>query len=548
MIKLILGGFPCTQFSLAQKKNRINKVDFTAEEFVEFHNNNRLWYKHIDDFEKYIGDKLGVDNYKFAEGLQLFFNCIAAIDRTIEQYPNDKVYYMFENVSSMQKEIKETLTEILNRLYGGVSTEINSALVSAQNRKRIYFTNYGEIPQPEDKGILLKDILESGIVDKEKAYALKHQACNARDYIKKHHTAVAFEPVNITKPIKVGEFGNGGQGNRIYSIDGKAVAQTSTSGGIGSNTGLYAEPVAIGYRSRLKDGKNVKRYEANPSGKANALTTVMTDSMVAEPVQICECIPVNTTSDGKAQCLRATCYKDGMRNMIGNNVDKRTCVATPVNITEPIRLGDIDSNAQAHRVYSPYGKSVTINAGGGGQCGKTGLYATPVEIVITEDTVVEELWGGNLKIDGKLIYKVENGLIPFKEDFYPINLPDGYYLIRKLTVKECKRLQTIPEWYEFPVSDTQAYKMLGNGWTKDVISHILSFIPNIQNEEIDVLSLYDGMSCGKLALIDLGCEKNINTYRAYEIDPYAIKTTQHNFPDTIQCGDAFKVRDIDWEA
>ena len=502
MIKLILGGFPCTQFSLAQKKNRINKVDFTADEFVEFHNNNRLWYKHIDDFEKYIGNKLGVDNYKFAEGLQLFFNCIAAIDRTIEQYPNDKVYYMFENVSSMQKEIKETLTEILNILYGGVSTEINSALVSAQNRKRIYFTNYGEIPQPEDKGILLKDILESGIVDKEKAYALKHQAGNARDYIKKHHTAVAFEPVNITKPIKVGEFGNGGQGNRIYSIDGKAVAQTSTSGGIGSNTGLYAEPVAIGYRSRLKDGKNVKRYEANPSGKANALTTAITDSMVAEPV----------------------------------------------SITEPIRLGDIDSNAQAHRVYSPYGKSVTINAGGGGQGGKTGLYATPVEIVITDDTVVEELWGGNLKIDGKLIYKVENGLIPFKEDFYPINLPDGYYLIRKLTVKECKRLQTIPEWYEFPVSDTQAYKMLGNGWTKDIISHILSFIPNIQNEEIDVLSLYDGMSCGKLALMTLGCEKNINTYRAYEIDPYAIKTTQHNFPDTIQCGDAFKVRDDDWQA
>lgn len=447
-----MGGFPCTQFSLAQKKNRINKVDFTAEEFVEFHNNNRLWYKHIDDFEKYIGNKLGVENYKFAEGLQLFFNCIAAIDRTIEQYPNDKVYYMFENVSSMQKEIKETLTEILNRLYGGVSTEINSALLSAQNRKRIYFTNYGEIPQPEDKGILLKDILESGIVDKEKAYALKHQAGNARDYIKKHHTAVAFEPV------------------------------------------------AIGYRSRLKDGKNVKRYEANPSGKANALTTVITDSMVAEPV----------------------------------------------SITEPIRLGDIDSNAQAHRVYSPYGKSVTINANGGGQGGKTGLYATPVEIVITEDTVVEELFGGNLKIDGKLIYKVENGLIPFKDDFYPINLPDGYYIIRKLTVKESMRLQTIPEWYKFPVSDTQAYKMIGNAWTCDVITHILSFIPNIKNEEIDVLSLYDGMSCGRIALINLGCIQHVGSYKSYEIDKYAIKTNTHNFPENIQCGDAFKVRDDDW--
>ena len=221
MIKLILGGFPCTQFSLAQKKNRINKVDFTAEEFVEFHNNNRLWYKHIDDFEKYIGNKLGVENYKFAEGLQLFFNCIAAIDRTIEKYPNDKVYYMFENVSSMQKEIKETLTEILNRLYDGVSTEINSALVSAQNRKRIYFTNYGEIPQPEDKGILLKDILESGIVDKEKAYALKHQAGNARDYIKKHHTAVAFEPVAINTT-------EGGKSQTLKCTKGRLVSRFNT--------------------------------------------------------------------------------------------------------------------------------------------------------------------------------------------------------------------------------------------------------------------------------------------------------------------------------
>jgi site-specific DNA-cytosine methylase len=40
-------------------------------------------------------------------------------------------------------------------------------------------------------------------------------------------------------------------------------------------------------------------------------------------------------------------------------------------------------------------------------------------------------------------------------------------------VSECKRLQTVPEWYEFPVSDTQAYKMLGNGWTVEVIAHLI---------------------------------------------------------------------------
>lgn len=52
-------------------------------------------------------------------------------------------------------------------------------------------------------------------------------------------------------------------------------------------------------------------------------------------------------------------------------------------------------------------------------------------------------------------------------------MKDGYYIIRKLTVNECKRLQTVPEWYEFPVSDSQAYKMLGNGWTCEVIAHLI---------------------------------------------------------------------------
>lgn len=54
-----------------------------------------------------------------------------------------------------------------------------------------------------------------------------------------------------------------------------------------------------------------------------------------------------------------------------------------------------------------------------------------------------------------------------------MQIPDGLYNIRKLTVNECKRLQTVPDWYEFPVSNTQAYKMLGNGWTVEVIAHLI---------------------------------------------------------------------------
>ena len=142
------------------------------------------------------------------------------------------------------------------------------------------------------------------------------------------------------------------------------------------------------------------------------------------------------------------------------------------------------------------------------------------------------------------VYEVRGGQITIKEKQYPIKLADGFYIIRKLTVTECKRLQTVPEDYIFPVSDTQAYKMLGNGWTVDVIAHILHYAPGITEEPLEVLSMYDGMSCGHIALNKIGA--TITKYYATEIDKYAILTTQHNFPDTIQLGDAFQTRSHDW--
>ena len=144
----------------------------------------------------------------------------------------------------------------------------------------------------------------------------------------------------------------------------------------------------------------------------------------------------------------------------------------------------------------------------------------------------------------KPVYQVKDGYITIKDKQYPIKLRDGCYIIRKLTVTECKRLQTVPDSYVFPVSDSQAYKMLGNGWTVEVIAHILSHIPEITAEPLEVLSMYDGMSCGHLALDRLGAE--IAAYYATEIDKYAIQTTQHNYPDTVQLGDAFQVREDGW--
>jgi len=55
---------------------------------------------------------------------------------------------------------------------------------------------------------------------------------------------------------------------------------------------------------------------------------------------------------------------------------------------------------------------------------------------------------------------------------------EGRTRIRRLTPTECARLQTVPEWYKWVVSETQQYKMLGNGWTVEVIKHIFSFLPD----------------------------------------------------------------------
>ena len=76
------------------------------------------------------------------------------------------------------------------------------------------------------------------------------------------------------------------------------------------------------------------------------------------------------------------------------------------------------------------------------------------------------------------VYEVKDGKITIKGKEYPIKLVDGFYIIRKLTVRECMRLQTVPEWYEFPVSDSQAYKLLGNGWTIEVIRELIRAVKN----------------------------------------------------------------------
>lgn len=321
MIKLQIGGSPCTYWSIAQTNNRETEPS--------------------------------------GMGWELFENYLIAL----EKFKPD--FFLYENNKSMSAAIRAEIT----KRFGFEPVCINSALVSAQNRQRLYWCGkrnldgtYSrvDVEQPEDRGILLRDILETGIPMQEKSY-----------------------------------------------------------------------------------------------------------------------------------CLTATDYK-------GSNVKNTLTKHRRTMIAEPVRIGTIS--------HVP--------------------------------NVVQDV--NKKPVKSRPVYEVKNGLITINGKQYSIKLADGFYIIRKLTVTECKRLQTVPDNYIFPVSDTQAYKMIGNGWTVDVIAHILSHCHGIASEPLDVISMYDGMACGHIALDKLGA--HITRYRAFEIDKYAIKTACHNFPDIEQIGDAFQVR------
>lgn len=414
MIKLLIGGSPCTYWSIAQKNNRETEPS--------------------------------------GMGWELFKNYLIAK----EKFKPD--FFLYENNKSAAQAIKDEIKKQFDVWDGtmfmedtGVRyIEINSALVSAQNRERFYVHNCGDVEQPEDRGILLRDILEHGQGGTEKSHAMttSYDGAVAWNSLERHQRTMVAGVVCLNSKI------DGVQPSvqdRIYS----------------------------------------------PDGKSTAITT-----------------------------------------------------AYMPKIAEPVRVGDMGSKAQGYRIYSIDGKSVCINSGGGGFGAKTGLYAVPV--YYGAEAVEFNENGKPTKArsyaDGKIypVYEVRDGKITIKGKEYPIKLADGFYIIRKLTVRECCRLQTMPDDYCRAVSNAQAYKGLGNGWTAEVIIHILSHalkdLP--RDEKILVLSMYDGIGTGRYCLDKMGFT-NVE-YHAYEIDKYAMKIAMSNYPDIIQHGDAFAVRNEDW--
>jgi DNA-cytosine methyltransferase len=273
-IDLLIGGSPCTDLSIAKN----NRQGLAGE--------------HSSLFWEYV--------------------------RILEEVK--PTWFILENVASMPKADKEIITETL----GVEPVMINAALVSAQSRKRLFWTNLPQSGLPADRGILLKDILQP----------------DAEDWI----TSSSFTPTpeKATRGktrnsfVQVGYVGDknhcgvGGQALRIYDADGK----TPT---ISSYAPLVATGAAIRGNARTETPDGVvyrDTLDVRQDGKANSLTTTFTNKLSL------------------------------------------------------VKVGHIGAtDGQANRVYSPDGKSATLSANGGGSGAKTGLYQldghirklTPVE-------------------------------------------------------------------------------------------------------------------------------------------------------------------------
>ena len=158
---------------------------------------------------------------------------------------NPGVKFLLENVK-MKQEYKEVITNCVK----AEPIEINSALVSAQNRRRLYWTNIEGVQQPKDKGIMLADIVhENTFVDRDKSFCIDASYAkggNLRTYSEKSRRQLIFEyladyivPFDKTLQIldkelmrgKIGYFRQDSQANRVYDIHGKAVTLCGDAGG-----------------------------------------------------------------------------------------------------------------------------------------------------------------------------------------------------------------------------------------------------------------------------------------------------------------------------
>lgn len=362
-INLLCGGSPCQSFSFAGKRKGMSTKDnieiLTLEHYME----------------------LKSQNFEFEGQSYLFWEYIRILT-DIRKY-NPDVKFLLENVMMGEKWQK-----ILTRAIGINPIEINSALVSAQNRRRLYWTNIGAeqdglfgdlkcmIPQPKDKGILLKDILEPEVDEKY--------------YIK--NPKFGFSGLDIQgkgNTLRVG--GQGSQTDKhnydIIKIDVKGNVKNNQDKASCFTAGAHSG----GNHSDMDLIKIVAMRGRNPENTSDRTKGCPTKQML------------EAREDGKTNCI-TTVQKDNL-----------------VYTANYLQYGD--GYALDNRAYYEDGKQGTLD---------------------TKPNRAKTLLNTSR--------------------------------IRRLTPIECERLQQMTDNYTKHVSDSQRYKMIGNGWSIEVISFIFSYL------------------------------------------------------------------------
>ncbi len=202
----------------------------------------------------------------------------------------------------------------------------------------------------------------------------------------------------------------------------------------------YSDIICVASRGRMIDGKNRQCLEPCPvEGKTNCLTTVEKDNLLMQRP--------HGYNAGKI-------YKDKAPTLTANAWQENNLIMS--NNTKQLNPSGESNNGQQpyqqNRVYDINHKAPACCA---------------------------SLTGGAYAIADE-------------------NAPE--LRIRRLTPTECARLQTVPDWYKWGCSNTQQYKMLGNGWTIDVIAHILSFLQLKAQKHIEKAEEPKPKKCGNCAL------------------------------------------------
>lgn len=391
-IDLLIGGSPCQSFSFAGK---------------------RLGMKTTENEEVYTLDRylrLKEERLEFEGQSYLFWEYMRILTDLRRRNPN--IRFLLENVR-----MKKGWELVLSEAIGCRGVHINSALVSAQNRHRIYWTNIrqrkdrlfdpplSDIPQPADRGIFLRDILEEHV--DEKYYLNEEEVRNL----------LVHQERNRQK-------GNG------FGMNPKCENQKMNAIKVGCGTMYDLACVRMVGRdplnptSRKPSVNGYKQFiEPRADQKTGCLTTVEKDNLLLIP---------EATKSGFAVIRPGEAFDVAHRNSASRRgrrmAEKVHCLTT-----------QSDGNYLLYEGVNPHlAKNLT-------------------------------------DADGKasaLLATSHKG--PYANGMTLVEQPR--YRIRRLTPTECARLQTIPEWYKWECSPTQQLKMLGNGWTVEVIKHILGFL------------------------------------------------------------------------